>query len=443
MFNDFIRKNMTHEAVELLSQYLQIDTTNPPGNESKGVEFLAGILEKEGIDYKTYEASPGRGSIKAVLPGTGEKGAIILLSHIDVVPADADEWSVYPFSGEVKNGYIYGRGAIDMKSLGIMELVALLEIKRQGLLPCRDITFLAVADEETGGGQGAHYLTSNYPDEIQADLVINEGGFGLTDLVANRPVFMIATAEKGVCQVKLTSNGRPGHGSTPHGDNALEKMVQGVNRILSRKNPIIVTPIIYEYFKLLGAEWDFLQPFLDDGKTETLIDILKNNGMLEVPQMSAMLRNTISLNRMSAGNKINVIPSKAVAEFDIRILPGTEPDEVISKIKEAAADESIEVEAVKTARANESPMDTEDFSIIKSVHLEHYPDALAVPSLMFGATDSRFFRNRGIASYGVCPTLCSTEEINRVHGIDERISVENMINGTRILTDIVKRLCRV
>ncbi len=351
--------------------------------------------------------------------------------------------SVHPLSGAVNDGFIYGRGAIDMKSLGIMELLALLEIKRQGLTPCRDIVLLAVADEETGGALGVHYLLSNYPDEFQADLVLNEGGFGLTDLIPNRPVFMIATAEKGVCQVKLTSNGRPGHGSTPHGDNALEKLVQGLNRVLTENNPHIVTPLTAEYFKQLGTELKFLQPYLEDGKTETLIDVLNQNGMVEVPQVSAMLRNTISLNRMSAGNKINVIPSKAVAEFDIRILPGTEPDEVISKIKKIAADESINVEAVKAARANESLMNTEDFSIIKSVHLEHYPDALAVPSLMFGATDSRFFRNKGIASYGICPTLVSKEEINRVHGIDERISVENMINGTRILTDIIKRLCRL
>ncbi len=132
---------MNHEAVELLSQYLQIDTTNPPGNENKGVEFLAGILEKEGIEYKTYEAAPGRCSIKAVLPGTDEKGAVILLNHIDVVPAKAEEWSINPFSGELKDGFIYGRGALDMKSLGILELLAFLEVKRQGLTPCRDIIF--------------------------------------------------------------------------------------------------------------------------------------------------------------------------------------------------------------------------------------------------------------------------------------------------------------
>lgn len=431
---------MEHEAVALLSQYLQIDTTNPPGNENKGVEFLSGILKREGIECKTYEASPGRVSIKAVWPGTGEKGALILLSHIDVVPARAEEWRVHPFSGAVKDGFIYGRGALDMKSLGILELLALLEIKRQGLVPCRDIVFLAVADEETGGSQGVQYLLDNYPDEFQADLVINEGGFGLTDILANRPLFMIASAEKGVCQVRLTRTGPPGHGSTPHGDNALEKMVQALNRVLAEENPIVVTPQIAEYFKQLGTEWEFLKPYLADGKTETLVDVLTQSGMIAVPQMSAMLRNTISLNRMSSGNKINVIPSRAEAQFDIRLLPGAEPDAVIDDLKRRLADDNIEIEAIKKARASESVADTQDFAIIKDVYREHFPNALIVASLLFGASDSRFFRSKGIACYGVCPMAISMEELNRIHGIDERISVENMIRGSAVFTDIVKRL---
>ena len=434
---------MQHEAVELLSQYLQIDTTNPPGNENKGVEFLAGILEKEGIEYKTFEASPGRSSIKAVLPGTGEKGAVILLNHIDVVPASADEWSVDPFSGAVQDGFIYGRGALDMKSLGILELLAFLAIKKQGLAPGRDIIFLAVADEETGGAQGAQYLLDNYPDDFQADLVINEGGFGMTDVLANRPLFMVATAEKGLCQIKLTCTGPPGHGSTPHGENALEKMVAALNRVLAKENPIIVTPLTAAYFKALGAEWEFLKPYIEDGKPETLVKVMTQSGMIEVPQMSAMLRNTISLNRMNSGNKTNVIPSRAVAELDIRLLPGSEPDKVIADIRGLLADENIKVETIKKARASESSVDTEDFSIINDVLLEHFPDALTVASLLFGASDSRFFRSKGIPCYGVCPLFISMAELNRIHGIDERISEENMIRGTRVFTDIVKRLCRV
>jgi acetylornithine deacetylase/succinyl-diaminopimelate desuccinylase-like protein len=434
---------MSHDAVELLSQYLQIDTTNPPGNENRGVAFFARIFAEEGIAHRTYEASAGRGSIKAVIPGTGEKGAIILLNHIDVVPAKAEEWSVDPFGGEVKDGFIYGRGALDMKSLGIMEMLAFLEVKRQGLTPCRDLVFLAVADEEAGGRQGAQYLLEQYPDDFQADLVLNEGGFGLNNVLTSRPLFMIATSEKGVCQIRLTSTGPPGHGSTPHGDNALEKLVQGLSRVLSGDNSIIVTPQIAEYFKRLGTEWDFLKPYLKDGKTATLIDALTGSGMISVPQMSAMLRNTISLNILNSGDKTNVIPSKAQAELDIRLLPGTEPDTFIAEVKKRLADESIRVEPLKKSSASRSPMDTDDFATIQNVYLAHYPNALTVASLLFGSSDSRFFRSKGIPCYGVCPMLVSLEEFNRVHGIDERVSVDSMLEGIRVYTDMVKKLCRV
>ena len=434
---------MSHEAVELLSQYLKIDTTNPPGNEALGVDFFAEIFKKEGIDYKTYEASPGRGSIKAEIRGTGEKGAIILLNHIDVVPARINEWSVHPFGGEIKDGFIYGRGALDMKNIGIMELLAFLEVKRQELVPCRDIIFLAVADEETGGSQGVQHLLDQYPDDFQADLVLNEGGFGLNNVLANRPLFMMATAEKGVCQLRLTRTGPPGHGSTPHGDNALEKLVQALNQVLSGDNPFIVTPLIAEYFKQLATEWDFLTSFSEDGKTETLIEALTESGMINVPQMSAMLKNTISLNMINSGNKTNVIPSKAQAELDIRLLPGTEPDTFIREIEIRLADENIKIEPIKKSSASESPMNTEDFATIKEVHLEHYPDALAVPSLLMGASDSRFFRSKGIPCYGICPRLINMEDLNRIHGVDERIAEESMIEGTRVYTDIVKRLCKI
>jgi acetylornithine deacetylase/succinyl-diaminopimelate desuccinylase-like protein len=434
---------MKHEAVELLARYLKIDTTNPPGNEAKGVAFFAEILEKEEIAYKVYEASPGRSSISAVIPGSGRKGAVILLNHIDVVPARADEWRVDPFSGAIEDGFIYGRGALDMKGQGILELLAFLEVKRKGLAPCRDLIFLAVADEEAGGTNGVRYLLNHHGKEFQADLVINEGGFGLGNLLPDRPLFMIATAEKGVCRVKLTRSGPAGHGSAPHGENALEKLVQGLSRLLEKDNPVIITPLIAEYFKQLATSWEFLKPYLQDGNPQTLIEILTQNGMLGIAQMAAMLKNTISLNLMQAGDKVNVIPSSAEAQLDVRILPGTDPATVIAAIKEHLADENIKVESTSASRASESSMDTQDFAIIKEVHLEHFPDALVVASLLFGASDSRFFREKGIPCYGVCPMLISLDDLDRVHGIDERISEENMIKGTDVFIDMVKRLCGV
>jgi len=434
---------MKHEAVDLLSRYLKIDTTNPPGNEDQGVAFFADILEKEGIAYKTYEAYPGRGSISAVIPGTGEKGAVILLNHIDVVPARAEEWSVDPFGGEIKDGFIYGRGALDMKGQGILELLAFLELKRKGLSPCRDLIFLAVADEEAGGINGVQFLLNNSGDEFQADLVINEGGFGLGNVLPDRPLFMIATAEKGVCRVKLTRSGPPGHGSAPHGENALEKLVQGVSRLLENENPVIVTPLIAEYFKQLASAWEFLKPYLQDGNPETLVEALTQNGMLNNPHMAAMLKNTISLNLMHAGDKVNVIPSGAEAELDIRLLPGSDPDTVIDFIKEHLADDNIKVEITRASGASESSVDTEDFAGIKEVYRAHYPDALTVASLLFGASDSRFFREKGIPCYGVCPMLINLEDLGIIHGIDERISEENMIKGAAVYIDIVRKLCRV
>jgi acetylornithine deacetylase/succinyl-diaminopimelate desuccinylase-like protein len=223
---------MNHEAVELLSRYLQFDTTVPPGNEGPAVDFFAGLFDREGISFKTYEAEAGRASIRAVLPGSGQKGPIILLNHIDVVPADRSAWRFDPFGGEVRDGYILGRGALDMKGHGIMELLAFLAMKRRQVRLNRDLIFLATADEEALGFKGVKYLLDNHPEDFQADFVINEGGIGVTGIIPGRPLMMIATAEKGPCWLKLTRSGPSGHGSTPHGANAQEKMVQALDRLL-------------------------------------------------------------------------------------------------------------------------------------------------------------------------------------------------------------------
>jgi acetylornithine deacetylase/succinyl-diaminopimelate desuccinylase-like protein len=432
-----------NEAVELLSRYLQIDTTNPPGNEDKGVRFFAEIFENEKVEYKIYEAAPGRQSIRALIPGSGQKGALILLNHIDVVPAQKDQWSFEPFSGEVKDGFIHGRGALDMKGQGIMELLAFLDVQRKGLTPCRDIIFLAVADEEAGGKCGVEYLLDNHPDDFEADIVLNEGGYGLRDVIPDRPVVMVSTAEKGICWVKLTRTGPPGHGSIPHGQNALEKMIQGINRILDRENPLIVSDVMAEYFKQMGAGWDFLRPYLDDNDVDTLIQVLTESGLADLPQISAMIRNTVSVTMMAAGTKTNVIPSRVEAELDVRILPGQDPDEFVDGLKQHLADEDISVEITTKHPANESPMDSASCSLIKTVIAEHFPDALVVPSLLMGVSDSRFFRDRGISCYGVFPVLVQMDDVQRIHGFDEKISEENLIKGTEVYIDIVKKLCDV
>ena len=432
---------MKHESIELLSRYLQFNTTNPPGNEAPAAEFFAEIFKKEGIEYKTYEPEPSRISIRAMLPGSGERGSVILLNHMDVVPAESKDWSFDPFSGEIKDGFIHGRGAMDMKGQGIMELMAFLAMKREGVRLRGDLVFLAVADEETLGEHGAEFLIEKYPQDFKADLVINEGGIGLRDMLANKPALLISTAEKGLRWVKLTRTGPTGHGSAPHGQNALEELTKALNRLLTQESPVTITPIIAEYFRKMGQGWDFLNPYIEDGKTETLVNILNQSGLLAIPQMSAMVRNTMSLTGMQAGTKVNVIPGTAEAQLDIRLLPGQDVDSFMKMIKERLGDTEIRFDLIGSTEPTESRWGTQDYALIEEVLQEEFPGCIVAPSLLFTASDSRFFRDKGIPAYGICPVLVSLEDINMIHGIDEKISVENVIKGTEVYTKIIRRLC--
>lgn len=430
-----------NEAVSLLSQYIRINTSNPPGNETAAAAFFADIFKREGIEFKTYEAGPGRVSVRAVLRGSGKRGAIILLNHMDVVPADRSEWSFDPFGGELREGCICGRGALDMKGLGIIELMAFLAMKRGGARLDRDLIFLAVADEEALGYHGVKFLLEKYPGDFKADLVINEGGFGITNMLSNGQLVMISSGEKGPCWLTLKRSGRPGHGSMPHGDNALERMIEALHRLTRERQPIRIIPLVAEYFRIISAGMDILKPFAGDGKESTLIRILEESGLAAIPQISAMVRNTISVNMISAGVKTNVIPDRASAEVDIRLLPGQDIDDMLAIVKSALADEAIEIDGSRATEASESPIDNEYFTIIKNLMQESFPGSIVAPLLMAGTSDSRFFRKMGVPAYGVFPALIPMEHVGKIHGIDEMLSVENIVRGSEIMTVLVRRLC--
>lgn len=432
---------MRNETVEILSKYLRINTTNPPGNETKAARFFAEIFDKEKIPCQTYESSPGRVSIKAKLTGSGKKGPIILLNHMDVVLANSHEYTFDPFGGKITDGYICGRGALDMKSIGVMQLMAILTMRREEVSLNRDLVFLAAADEETGGSLGVKFLMENYPDDFKAALVLNEGGHGLSNMVPDKTVMLLATGEKGPCWLKLTCKGPSGHGSTPHTQNALVKMTQALARLLSAELPVIITPIVHEYFKRLSSEWSFLGPFRKDGQDKSLARVLKKSGMLKVPQINAMVRNTISLNLLNAGNKINVIPDYAEAQLDIRLLPGQDINEFVTFVKENLADNDIKIEILLASGGNESDTNNEDFVIIQDAVNKHFKNSLMLFYLMSGITDSRFFRQKGITAYGFCPISIPVEHLNMIHGVDEKISVDNMIKGTEVYIDMVRKLC--
>ena len=432
---------MTHKAVELLSSYIKLDTTNPPGNEYLGAEFFADILKSHNIPFNTYESKPGRASIRAVIEGNGREKPLIMMHHMDVVPANGDEWSFDPFGGEIIHGYICGRGALDTKSLGILQLLALLEIKKRGIKLRRDLVFLAAADEESGGDCGVEYLLREHADDFQAGLVLNEGGYLVNDDNSKSLVAMISPGEKGPCWLKLSRKGMPGHGSTPHSQNCLEKMTRAVNRLLNYEVPANVTPIAAEYFKKLAQSWDLLKPYAEDGRADTLLKILADNGLLEVPQISAMLRNTISLNMLKSGDRVNVIPSYAEALIDTRLLPGQNLQEWLHLIKSHLADDQIQIETVLGNEGNASDMYTESYNVIEKALLDHYPNAVVAPYLMTGTTDSRYFREKNMPAYGLCPLEVPMDDMKSIHGIDEKLSIDSLIKGTEVYTDIIRRLC--
>ena len=432
---------MNDRAAELLSQYIRINTSNPPGNEDQAVDFFAAILEKEDIQYRTYETRPGRVSLRAEIKGTGKKKPLILLHHMDVIAAKRDEWSFDPFGGELLDGYICGRGALDTKSLGIIQLLAMLAIKDRKIKPACDIVFLATADEESGSGWGVEYLLREFPADFEAGLLLNEGSYIVSGMAPGRLVAMISPAEKGPCWLKLRRKGIPGHGSTPHEHNPLECLIRAVHRLLEYKPALQVTPVVAEYFKRMSQAWEQLQPYAEDGEDKTLLKIVTKSGLINRAQIRAMLSNTISLNSMHAGEQVNVIPSYAEALIDTRVLPEEDVDAWVQRLTGLLNDAEIEVEHLMKGGGNASPIDTESYHTIEKTLQEHYPGAITTPYLMLGTTDSRFFREKGIPSYGFCPTVVSQELMSSMHGIDEKIAADSLTKGVEVYTDIVERLC--
>jgi len=432
---------MNNRAIDLLCQYIRVNTSNPPGNEYLAADFLACILKKEGITFKTYESKPGRVSVRAVIKGTGKQKPLILLHHMDVIAAKMDEWSFDPFGGKIIDGYICGRGSLDTKSLGIIQLLSLLEIKHAKLKPDRDIVFLATADEESGADCGVEFLLREFPADFDAGLVLNEGSYILSGVVPDRLIAMVSPGEKGPCWLKLKRKGIPGHGSTPHDHNPLERITHALKRLLDFNPSLRVTPIAAEYFKRMAQVWEQLTPYVEDGKDETLLKIVAESGLLNRPQVRAMLSNTISLNSLHAGDKVNVIPSYAEALVDTRVLPGQNADEWVHTLSNYLADDEIEIEHITKGGGNASDMDTAAYRIIEKALLEYYPSSITAPYLMLGTTDSRFFREKNIPSYGFCPIVVAQGLMGSIHGIDEKISADSLVKGVEVYTDIVKRLC--
>jgi len=437
------------EVTSLLSDLIRINTTNPPGNETPAAQFLAKTLEKEGLKCEVIESSPKRGNVITRIKGTGEKPNLMLLSHLDVVPAIEKEWSVSPFSGLVKDGFVWGRGALDMKSFVAIEALVMKLLVRNRVKPKGDIIFASTADEEKGGNAGVGWLVENHPEKIRAEYVINEGG-GESFPINGKHIFTIQTAEKGVNWLRIKARGSPGHGSIPGiADNAVLRMAEVARRLGTHRPRIVLVNAVRQFLKGVAEEntplGKVLNLILDNPSTaDKVLDEMAKIEKTIAELLRAMLRMTITPTMIQGGIKENVIPSECEGVFDCRILPGQTRDDLLKEIKSVIADadlKKLSFEFIQSDMASESRSDTPLYRTIVKTLKEFEPNCSVVPYMVTGGTDSRFLRDAGSVCYGFHPLKTDmplSEFWKLVHGIDERISIQNLVFGVSVLYRVVE-----
>ncbi|HET7440553.1 MAG TPA: M20/M25/M40 family metallo-hydrolase [Terriglobales bacterium] len=433
-------KQYSELAVQWMQEYLRIDTTNPPGNEARAAAFFKKILDQEGIENRVFDYAPNRADLWARLPHTSAQAQrpVILLNHMDVVTSDPTHWRVPPFSGTILGDSMYGRGAQDMKDEGLAQLVVMVMLKRENVRLNRDVIFLAVSDEEAGGSGSDWFIAHQTPLLENAEFLINEGG---ENLLENGKVKYIGVdvGEKSPLWLHIVAHGRPGHGSRPIPDSAPDRLVRALDRILQYKTPLKVLPIVEEYFREMA-------PYEDPDRARQFKNIREaiqdKNFQQEIERdesLNYLLRNTISLTRLGGSEQTNVIPPEAWANLDVRLLPGEDPKAFLESIRQVVNDPnvSVEPENAEFRTANSSPTDSALYQSIRSVAQQYFPGTPVVPHITSGYTENQRYRPLGIEAYGFNPYTATEEEGSTEHGNDERIRVEELRRGPKILFDVV------
>ncbi|MGB7845175.1 MAG: M20/M25/M40 family metallo-hydrolase [Candidatus Acidiferrum sp.] len=427
-------------AVTWMQEYLRIDTTNPPGHEMRAVAFYKKILDNEGIENRAFEYAPGRGDLWARIPHTTNeaKRPLILLNHTDVVTSDASHWRVPPFSGEIRNGYIWGRGAQDMKDEGLAQLVAMVMLKRENVALDRDVIFLAVADEEVDGAGTDWFIEHQHGLLGNAEFLINEGGENLLEDAKVKYV-SVDVGEKTIYWLHVVAHGQPGHGSRPNADSAPNRLIRALDRILAYRTPLRVLPVVEEFLRDMA-------PYEPPQRAASYRNIRKaiedRNFREEVeqdPSLNFLLRDTISLTMLGGSEQTNVIPPEAWANLDVRILPGGDPKAVVEALRRVVNDPNVTVEPLsgEFRVANYSGTDNALFAAIREVAGKYFPGTPVVPHITSGYTENQRYRPLGIVAYGFDPYTATEEEGNTEHGNDERIRVDEVRRGPRVLFDVV------
>jgi acetylornithine deacetylase/succinyl-diaminopimelate desuccinylase-like protein len=417
------------EVVDLCRELIRIDTSNfgddsGPG-ERKAAEYVAGLLDEVGIETRMYESEPGRTSVVARWGGQDGEG-LLLHGHLDVVPAEASDWTIDPFSGEVEDGYLWGRGAVDMKDFDAMLLAVVRQRQREGRVPDRPVTLCFTADEEAGGHRGAEVLVEEHPEEFEGvTAAVGEvGGFSTT--VRDRRIYLIEAAEKGMAWMRLTARGTAGHGSMINPDNAVTRIAAAVARLGAHEWPVRLTPAMEV---LLGTVADLAGTRASPENARELVDEFGGAARM----LGAVLSNTVNPTMLGAGYKVNVVPTEATAHVDARSLPGY--DEEFRATLQELIGEGIEV----TYLSDQEPWETPYHGVlVDAMHrslLAEDPDAIVAPYLMSGGTDAKHFRRLGMRSYGFAPLRlpADLDFTALFHGVDERVPTDALEFGVRVM----------
>ncbi|WP_062073335.1 M20/M25/M40 family metallo-hydrolase [Demequina sediminicola] len=428
---------MSLDVVKICQDLIRIDTSNygdePGPGEREAAEYVAALLRDLGLDPTIRESTPGRASVVARWKGSDpSRPALVVHGHLDVVPAFAEDWSEDPFAAVIKDGLLYGRGAVDMKNMDAMILAAVAELIEAGVTPPRDIIIAFFADEEHGGHHGAKWMVENHPEDFAgATEAISEVG-GFSAYVNGQRAYLVQTAEKGIQWLKLIATGKQGHGSLVHSDNAVAHLAGALQRIAAHRWDVDVTPTVEHLLRgvadLQGVDYE---PS-DDGVAKLVAGL----GAM-APMIDASIRNTSNPTMMDAGYKTNVVPDHAVGYVDTRYLPGQQ-EQVLRTIEELAGTH-VKVEPYITERSLEAPFEVPLVDKMIQALGHEDPGAAVLPYSLMGGTDNKHLAALGIAGYGFAPLLLPPELDfpSLFHGIDERVPVESLYFGTRVLVNFL------
>lgn len=428
------------EAVRTLSAYLQVDTRNPPGDEDLGVSFLAERLDGWQIPWERLELAPGRSTLIARLKGSGAERPLCLMHHIDTVSAEADRWpeGKGPWSGAVADGFVWGRGALDMKGLGVLQLHVLGWLKKLEIPLDRDVVLLAVADEEAGNLGAKQLADPAVWERIGCSHLINEGGLGVKDaLFEGQAIHAISVAEKGVLWVEVIAEGRAGHGSVPQPEEeAPERLRRAMEALEGYRPQYRIDPAMYELLANVGAQKGGLTGMVL--RSKALVRTLAWGKLRGNPTTNATLHDTLHLTGMAGGEAPNVVPSRVSATYDCRLLPGTSPDAMLQRLQERVAKiPGISIRVIQSERSNGSPVDDPLYRAIAKYAVEGRPNAVAGPLLSVGFTDSIYLRPLEVAAYGYAFFEVDSETAETMHGHGERVPVDEVKEGLRRLFSVV------